>query len=85
MGRGRKKTRTGDETQSTFEKTPALEIAFLDLQKRYLQTGRSKPAMRELLTEGIALLLQREGLAAMPESKANTASTLLEMPKKAGT
>lgn len=82
MGRGRKKTRTGAETQSTFEKTPELDIAILDLQKRYLQTGRAKPTMRDLLMEGIALLLTREGLPAMATRTASTMPAIIEMPKK---
>jgi hypothetical protein len=84
MARGRKRTRTGEETQSTFEKTRALDIALLDLQRRYLQTGRGKPAMRDLLTEGITLLLKREGLPTITEPQASTPSAVLEMPKKAG-
>lgn len=84
MPRGRRKTRTGDEAASTFEKTPAFDIAILDLQKKYLQTGRTKPAMRGLLMEGIALLLKREGLPAMPEPLVEGISTILEMPKKSG-
>jgi hypothetical protein len=84
MARGRKKTRTGDETQSTFEKTPELELAILDLQRRYLQSGRSKPTMRELLTEGIALLLEKEDLPAMPEPRTNDVSVIIQMPKKTG-
>jgi hypothetical protein len=84
MARGRRKTRTGAETQSTFEKTPELDIAILDLQKRFLQTGRAKPAMRDLLMEGIRLLLEREGLPAMAEPIAPTASAVIEMPKKTG-
>lgn len=84
MQRGRKRTRSGDETQSTFEKTPALDIAILDLQRRYLQTGRGKPTMRDLLVEGITLVLEREGLPAMPEAKPPTAPTVISIPKKVG-
>ena len=84
MPRGRKRTRTGAETQSTFEKTPPLEIAILDLQKRYIETGRPKPAMRDLLIEGIGLLLDREGLPAMQRPVAATVSTIIEIPKKSG-
>ena len=84
MPRGRRKTRTGDEAVSTFEKMPAFDIAILDLQKKYLQTGRTKPAMRELLMEGVALLLEREGLPAMPESRVREISAILEMPRKSG-
>jgi hypothetical protein len=83
MPRGRRKTRTGDETQSTFEKTPALDIAILDLQKHYLKTARGKPTMRDLLGEGIRLLLEREGLPAMVEPK-QAAATVLQMSKKTG-
>jgi len=81
MGRGRRKTRTGNETQSTFEKTPAIEIAILDLQLHYLKTNRPKPAMRDLLIEGISLLLAREGLSAMPQPK-STATTVIEISNK---
>lgn len=84
MTRGRKRTRTGSEAPSTFEKTPAFEVAILEIQKKYLLTGRSKPSMRELLMEGIALLLVREGLPAMPEPQPEVVATVLEMPKKSG-
>ena len=84
MPPGRKKTRTGNEAASTFEKTPECDIALLDLQRKYLETGRSKPSMRELLMEGIALLLQREGLPAMREPVTEGISTILEMPRKPG-
>jgi hypothetical protein len=84
MPRGRKRTRTGNETQSTFEKTPALDIALLDLQREYVKTGRSKPTMRDLLTEGISLLLEREQLPAMPEPKPAPKSSVIEISKKTG-
>src|SRR5258706_3158838 len=53
MGRGRRKTRTGDETRSTFDKTPEIDIALLQLQQHYLKNGRGKPSMRDLLIDGI--------------------------------
>jgi hypothetical protein len=40
--------------------------------------------MRELLMEGISILLERERLAPMPEGKPNTISTVIEISKKAG-
>jgi hypothetical protein len=84
MPRGRKRTRTGNETQSTFEKTPALDIALLDLQRQYVKTGRGKPTMRDLLTEGISLLLEREKLAAIPEPKPISKPSVIEISKKTG-
>ncbi len=84
MPRGRRKTRIGDETQSSFEKTPALDIAILNLQLRYLKTSRRKPTMRELLMEGISMLLEREGLPAMPEPKPTSAPIVIEIPRKSG-
>lgn len=84
MSRGRRRTRTGTETPSTFEKTPALDIAILDLQKRYIATGRRKPSMRDLLIEGISLLLEREQLPAMPVEALPSRSTVIPMPKKTG-
>lgn len=81
--RGRRKTRTGDETRSTFDKPPEVEVAILDLQKHYLKTGRGKPSMRDLIVEGIGLLLQRERLPAMPQPQLPV-TTVIEMPKKAG-
>jgi hypothetical protein len=83
MQRGRRRSRTGEETQSTFEKTPALDIALLDLQRRYLTTGRGKPTMRDLLMEGIVALLQREGLPAMAQPK-QTVTTIIDISKKTG-
>jgi len=80
MGRGRRRTRTGNEIQSTFEKTPALEIAILELQRRYLETGRGKPSMRDLLVEGLELLLEKERLPALQEPK-QAAATVIAMPK----
>ena len=68
MARGRRKTRTGKQTPSTFEKSPELEIAILNLQLHYLKTGRARPSMRDLLTEGIERLLEREGLPSMPRT-----------------
>jgi hypothetical protein len=84
MGRGRRKTRTGDETRSTFDKPPEVEIAILELQQHYLKTGREKPSMRDLLIEGIALILGREGLSAMPEAVRSPATSVIEMRKKTG-
>lgn len=84
MPRGRRRTRTGNETQSTFEKTPALDIAFLDLQRQYIETGRGKPTMRDLLTQGISLLLEREGLPAIPEPKTVSKPSVIEISKKTG-
>jgi hypothetical protein len=80
MGRGRRRTRTGNEIQSTFEKTPALEIAILELQRRYLETGRGKPSMRDLLVEGLELLLEKERLPALQEPK-QAPATVIAMPK----
>jgi len=84
MGRGRRKTRTGEETRSTFDKPPEVDIAILELQQRYLKTGREKPSMRDLLIEGIAALLEREGLPAMPKTDRSPATSVIEMPKKTG-
>lgn len=84
MTRGRKKKRTGGETRSTFDKTPELEVAILDLQKRYIKTGRGKPTMLALITEGIAMLLEREGLPAMPKPDQTSKSGVIEMPQKTG-
>jgi hypothetical protein len=84
MGRGRRRSRTGDETRSTFDKSPEVEIAILALQQQYLKTGRGKPSMRTLLDEGIAALLEREGLPAMPATKQTPVTTVIEMPKKTG-
>ena len=84
MARGRKRTRTGDETRSTFDKPPEVDLALLDLQRRYLGTGRGKPSMRDLLIEGISLLLEREGLPAIPEPSGSAAAAVIQMPKKTG-
>jgi hypothetical protein len=84
MGRGRRKTRTGQETRSTFDKSPEVDVAILDLQKHYMKTGRGKPTMRDLLNEGLSLLLGREGLPAIVEPELAQTSTVIEMPKKAG-
>ncbi len=67
MPRGRRKTRTGDETRSTFDKSRDLDIAIARLQTRYLESDRHKPTMRELLMRGINLVLKEEGLTLMPE------------------
>jgi len=83
MARGRRKSRTGGETRSTFDKSPEIEMAILALQQQYLKTGRRKPSMRDLLIEGIATLLEREGLPAMPEADRSAAS-VIAMPKKTG-
>ena len=82
--RGRKRTRTGDETRSTFDKPPEVDLALLDLQRHYLRTGRVKPSMRDLLIEGISLLLEREGLPAIPEPQGSPFTAVIEMPKKTG-
>ena len=84
MGRGRRKTRTGDETRSTFDKPPEVDIAILQLQQQYLKTGREKPSMRDLLIQGIAILLEREGLPTMPEADRPPTISIFEMPKKTG-
>jgi hypothetical protein len=84
MGRGRRKTRTGHETRSTFDKSPEIDLAIVDLQRHYMKTGRGKPSMRDLLNEGLSLLLVREGLPQMIEPEMTPASTVIEMPKKAG-
>ena len=34
----------GDETPSSFRKTPRLELALLDLQRRYVATQGHKPS-----------------------------------------
>lgn len=82
--RGRRKTRTGREIRSTFDKPPEVDLAILDLQRKYLETGRIKPSMRDLLIEGIATLLQREGLPSMPVPKPVSTPTVIEMLKKTG-
>ena len=84
MVRGRRRIRNGNEATSTFEKTPEFVVAVLDLQKKYVQTDRSKPAMRDLLMEGISLLLEREGLPGMTQPMKTEFSPILEMPKKSG-
>jgi len=84
MPRGRKRTRTGNETRSTFDKPPEVDLALLDLQRQYVKTGRGKPSMRDLLIEGIAVLLEREGLPAMPAPETKPTTGVIEMPKKAG-
>jgi hypothetical protein len=84
MALGRRRTRTGDETRSTFDKSPEVDMAILEIQRRYLQTGRAKPSMRDLLMEGIAALLQREGLPAMQEGKRLPAVGVIQMPHKTG-
>jgi hypothetical protein len=84
MGRGRRKTRTGDEIRSTFDKPPEVDIAILELQQHYLKTGRGKPSMRDLLIDGIAALLERERLQAMPELDRTPATSVIEMSKKTG-
>ena len=84
MERGRRKTRSGNETRSTFDKSPEVDVAILDLQKRYVLTGRSKPSMRDLLIEGITMLLEREGLPAMPRPRAAPVRSVVQIPKKAG-
>ena len=83
MARGRRQTRTGAETRSTFDKSPEVDVALLDLQRRYLQTGRGKPSMKDLIIEGIGLLLEREGLSAIPQPRPPV-TAVIEMPKKAG-
>lgn len=82
--RGRRKTRTGAETRSTFDKPPEVELAILWLQQHYLKNGRGKPSMRDLLIEGVAALLEREGLPAMPKADPLPAASVIEMPKKTG-
>ena len=84
MGRGRRKTRSGDETRSTFDKSPEVDIAILELQGHYLRTGRGKPSMRDLLIEGISSILKREGLPAMPEIDRSPNTSVIAMPKKTG-
>ena len=82
MARGRRKTRTGKETRSTFDKSPELEIALLDLQRRYVLTGRRRPSMRDLLMDGIVLLLEKEGLPSLVKPDRSPASTVVELSKK---
>lgn len=84
MERGRRKTRTGEETRSTFDKPPEVDLAILQLQQHYLETKRGKPSMRDLLIEGIALLLEREGLPRMIAADQPAESSIIEMPKKTG-
>jgi hypothetical protein len=82
--RGRRKTRTGAETRSTFDKPPEVDLAILSLQQHYLKNGRGKPSMRNLLIEGVAALLEREGLPGMPKAAPESAASVIEMPKKTG-
>jgi hypothetical protein len=84
MTRGRKRTRSGNERSTSFEVTPEIDIAFLDLQKHYMQTQRGRPSKRELLIEGLSLLLEREKLPALPEPLALEMKPVIEMPKKMG-
>ena len=84
MPRGRRRTRAGNERNTSFEVTPEIDMAFLDLQKRYLQTQRGKRSRRDLLVEGLSLLLEREELPALPELLAPAANAVIEMPKKSG-
>lgn len=84
MPRGRKRTRAGNERTSSFEVTPEIDMAFLDLQKRYLQTQRGRRSKRDLLIEGLSLLLEREKLQALPVPITFTAKAVIEMPKKSG-
>lgn len=81
MARGPRKFRTGNETTSTFEKTPAVDLAILDLQRHYVTTGRAKPSMRDLLVEGLSMLLVREQLPAMPEQQ-QAAAPVIQINKK---
>jgi len=82
--RGRRKTRTGAETRSTFDKPPEVDLAILSLQQHYIRLGRGKPSMRDLLIEGVVALLEREGLPGMPKNEPAAAPTVISMPKKAG-
>jgi hypothetical protein len=82
--RGRRRSRTGAETRSTFDKSPEVDLAILALQQEYLKTGRAKPSMRDLLIEGIGVLLERERLPAMPQPVKLEATSVIEMPKKTG-
>jgi hypothetical protein len=82
--RGRRKTRTGGETRSTFDKSPEVELAILSLQQHYLKSGRGKPSMRDLLIEGLAVLLERENLPWMSKADDTSAAGVIEMPKKTG-
>lgn len=84
MPRGRRRTRAGNERSTSFEVTPEIDIAFLDLQKHYMQTQRGKPSRRDLLIEGMSLLLEREKLTALPEPLAPAMKAVIEMPKKLG-
>ena len=84
MAVGRRRTRIGNERKSTIEITPELDVAILDLQKKYRQSKRRKPTMRDLLVEGVGLLLQREGLPAMLVSSEQLGSTLIQMTRKTG-
>ena len=84
MALGRRRTRFGNERKSTIEITPELDVAILDLQKKYRLTKRPKPTMRDLIMEGVALLLVREGLPAMLIPSEPIGSTVIEMPRKTG-
>jgi hypothetical protein len=84
MTLGRRRTRVGTERKSTIEITPDLDGAILDLQKRYRQTNRRKPSMRDLIVEGVSLLLEREGLPAMPTAGEINGSAVIQMPRKTG-
>jgi hypothetical protein len=79
--RGRRQIRTGKETRSTFDKSPEIEIALMDLQKHYVRTGRPKPSMRDLLVSGIAGLLEKEGLDPMESERPPIASVVELTPK----
>lgn len=82
--RGRPKTIIGDETPSSFRKSPTLEQALLSLQLHYVKTQRRKPSMQTLLADGIAALLEREGLPPMAEPIPASTPVVIEMPKKTG-
>jgi len=84
LQRGRPKTASGDEIPSSFRKSPAVEQALLQLQLHYVKTHRRKPSMQTLLTDGIAALLEREGLPAMEQPMPDPKRAVIEMPKQTG-
>lgn len=86
VAKGRRRFRDRGLTRSTFDKGPAVDLAIIELQRRYVQTGRRKPSMRELLTEGLSALLEREGLpqilAGPPPQAAGLTGGLVSMPAR---
>jgi|HubBroStandDraft_5_1064220.scaffolds.fasta_scaffold27443_3 hypothetical protein len=81
--RGRPRTRLSDERKTSISLDKDLRLAIRRLQLRREENDR--PAtMRDLLREGITLLLAKEGLAAMADLQQVVSGVVVEMPRKNG-